>query len=112
EAPEVVLDREHLATGEAGMRCVAPDGVRADHGPCARGALADHPDRQAVEDTEAVEEALDLAGGRGERGFRAFVADEHETAVGEEASRSTQYLDGVRHVVQRLEDRYEVVSAG
>jgi hypothetical protein len=52
-----------------------------------------------VEDAEAVEQALDLAGGRGERGFRPFVADEHETAVGEEATRSTQYLDRIRHVV-------------
>jgi hypothetical protein len=73
--------------------------LRADDRARARGALADHADRQAVEDAEAVEQALDFACGCCERRFRPLVADEHETAVGEEASRSTQYLDGVRHVV-------------
>src|SRR3954465_2604218 len=63
EAPEVVLDRQDLARGETGLPRVLLDRARTDDGAGPRRALADHSDRQAVEDAEAVEETLDLAGG-------------------------------------------------
>ena len=47
-------------TAEARLLRVAPHGVGAHDRARSRGALADHPDRQAVQDAVAVIEALDV----------------------------------------------------
>ena len=62
EPPEVVLDREHLEPGEAGLLGVLPHRALAHHRARSRRVLADHADRQAVEDAEAV-----VAGARPDR---------------------------------------------
>src|ERR671922_120738 len=62
-----------------------------------------------MEDAEPVEEALDLARRRGEGLLRPLVADEHKAAVREQAAGRLQHLDWVGHVVERLEDRDQVV---
>ena len=49
---------------EAGLFCVVPHRVRAHDRARPDGALADHPDRQAVEDAEAVVHALDVVARR------------------------------------------------
>jgi hypothetical protein len=42
----------------------------------------------------------------------ALVADEDDASVGQELSGRTEDIDRVRHVVQGLEDRDQVVAAG
>jgi hypothetical protein len=42
----------------------------------------------------------------------ALVADQNDASVGQELSRRGEDLDRVRHVVQGLEDRDQVVAAG
>src|SRR4029453_7143402 len=41
-----------------------------------------------------------------------LVGDEYATAVREQPPRGPEHVNRMRHVVQRLEDRYEVVAAG
>ena len=80
EAPEVVLDGEHLDVAEAGLGGVGADRVAADHGAGRRGVLVQVPDRQAVQDAEAVVEALDLVARRGETLRHALVGDQDAAA--------------------------------
>ena len=46
EAPEVVVDREHVDSGEAGLGCVGADGVGADDGAGRRRVLVEQARRQ------------------------------------------------------------------
>src|SRR2546422_4211813 len=112
EAPEIVLDRQHLTGRKAGLVCITLDGCCADHRAGSDRAFPNHADGQAVEDTEAVVEPLHFTRRGRERILGALVADEHDAAVGEEASCCAKDAHGIRHVVQRLEDRDEVVAAG
>src|SRR5439155_19843129 len=86
EPPEVVFDRQDFATGEACLLCIPLDRLGPDHRPRTRRAFADHADRQAVEDAEAVVEPFDFACGRRELLLRALVAVLHHAAVSDEYS--------------------------
>jgi hypothetical protein len=61
EASVVLLDRQHLEARERCLGCVAANCVRAHDGSGARGVLADHPDRQAVQHAKPVVTALGVA---------------------------------------------------
>src|SRR5829696_6460802 len=65
-----------------------------------------------MKEAEAVEQSLGLASGCREGFLGALVADERDTPVREEATRRLQDGDGIRHVVERLEERDQVVSTG
>src|SRR5215831_14627650 len=95
EPPELVFDRQRLAAREAGLRGVAADRRLADDRPRPCRAFADHPDGKAVEEAEAVIEALDLAGGRGELVLGALVADQHDAVLGQRLASSLQHGDGI-----------------
>src|SRR5947208_436703 len=96
EAPEVALDRHDVTAREPGLVGVASNSLGPHHGPRAGGAVPDHPDRQAVEDAEAVVEPLDLRRRRGVSVLRPLVADEDDPVLGESSPRTSQNLNRKR----------------
>ena len=106
EAPEVVLDRrtsERLKPprrhSREAWRAASTVPVAADCSWSAR------PTGEAVDDAEAVHQALEVVARRGEALRHALVGDDRRAAVGEQPARVGECLDGAGHVVQGLEDR-------
>ena len=79
--------------------------------PVAADGWIGHAGGEAAEDAEAVHEALDLVAGRDEGVRHPLVDDEDRAAGCQELPAGTQDVDRARHVVERLEDRDEVVPA-
>jgi hypothetical protein len=63
-----------------------------------------------VHDTESVIETFDVADIRGEAFGRPLVANEQTALVREQCALRAQHIHRVSHVVQRLEDRDQLIT--
>ncbi len=112
EAEEWVFDGQNLDLAEARLAGVAAQRIRAHDGTSARRRLLSHASWQAEHDARGVHEALHLVGGRGERFADALIHDDDRAAIGHQPPDAAERLDWVGHIMQRLEDRYQVVAPG
>src|ERR1700716_3585920 len=81
EPPEVVVDRRDLELGEFRLVRVPAYGVLPHHGAGPGRILPDHPDRQTMQDTEPVVEALHVSSLECESVGGSFVCNEYATAL-------------------------------